>query len=283
MPRTELVVTLGARLYAVERPWGELPAEMSLAFVSQVAVDATGFVYLCQRHDPPVVVFDPDGRYARSWGTGVIADAHGIAATPENHIVVVDRDAHQLLFFDTFGQLVHTLGGRHRPRWQAPFNHPCDVAVAADGEIYVADGYGNSAVHRFAADGTWLATWGAPGSGPGEFTTPHAVWVDQLDRVLVADRENNRVQVFDRTGVFQDAWGDHYHPMDIYVDGDGMVLVTDQIPRLSMHAPDGTLAGRCRPVAYGAHGIWGDARGNIYLAEANPMNRITRLTPLEPA
>jgi peptidylglycine monooxygenase len=280
MPRTELVVALGDRLYAVERPWGELPAGMQLAFVSQVAVDSEGYVYLCQRHDPPVVVFDPEGGYARSWGSDVIADAHGIAATPDNRIVVVDRDAHQLLFFDTGGRLMWTLGERHRPRLQAPFNHPCDVAVAPDGEIYVADGYGNSCVHRFSADGRLLATWGEPGDGPGQFSTPHAVWVDGYDSVLVADRENNRIQVFSRDGTFQEEWPDHYHPMDIYVAVDGMVLVTDQIPRLSMLASDGSLAGRCRPVAYGAHGIWGDADGNIFLAEANPMNRITRLVPL---
>lgn len=279
MSRTDLVVALGDRLYAVERPWGALPSGLSLAFVSQVTVDADDYVYLCQRHDPPVIVFDPEGAFVRSWGSGVIADAHGIAAGPENRIYVVDRDAHQVLVFDRDGRLEQTIGERHRPRLQAPFNHPCDVAVAPDGELYVADGYGNAAVHRFAADGTHIATWGEPGSGPGQFTTPHAVWVDPLDRVLVADRENNRVQAFTRDGAFLAAWGDHYHPMDLYVDADGRLFVTDQIPRLSMLAPDGALVGRCRPVAYGAHGIWGDSHGRIYLAEANPMNRLTRLVP----
>ena len=93
--------------------------------------------------------------------------------------------------------------------------------------------------------------------------------------VLVADRENNRIQVFTGDGDYLASWGDHYHPMDIYVDADGLIYVTDQIPRLSLLAPDGRLVGRCRPVLYGAHGVWGDSRSNLYLAEASPMNRIT--------
>ena len=124
------------------------------------------------------------------------------------------------------------LGERHVPRLQAPFNHPTDVAVAPDGDIYVSDGYGNSAVHCFAPTGECRRTWGCPGTGPGEFSTPHAIWVDRSGRVLVADRENNRVQIFGREGEYLDEWGDFYHPMDIYEDDRGMVYVTDQTPQL---------------------------------------------------
>ena len=135
-------------------------------------------------------------------------------------------------------------------------------------------------MHCFAADGSFRFSWGQPGDGPGEFTTPHAVWVDPAERVLVADRENNRVQLFDLKGQFIEAWTDFFHPMDIYVDPAGNVFVTDQIPRLSMLSPDGTLIGRCRPVLFGAHGVGGDTAGNLYLAETAPLNCITRLRPL---
>ena len=111
-----------------------------------------------------------------------------------------------------------TLGQRGRPSLQAPFNHPADVAVSPAGEIYVADGYGNSSVHRFSVEGEHLGSWGAPGAGRGEFTTPHGIWVDAQDRVLVADRENNRVQLFSPEGDYYGEWRDLYHPMDIYVD-----------------------------------------------------------------
>ena len=151
------------------------------------------------------------------------------------------------------------------------------MALAADGEIYVSDGYGNSAVHRFAADGAHLATWGTPGTGPGEFTTPHAVWVDRRDRVLVADRENDRIQVFDREGGYIESWVDFHHPMDITEDDRGRILVSDQIPRLSMLDGDGRLVGRARGVWNGAHGVAANATGDLFLAENKP-SRITKLT-----
>src|SRR5581483_8410615 len=105
---------------------------------------------------------------------------------------------------DVDGRQRFTLGQRHRPRFQAPFNHPADVTVAPSGDIYVADGYANSTVHRFAPDGTLRRTWGRPGRGPGEFTTPHAVRVHPDGRVIVADRENDRVQVFSPDGEYLD-------------------------------------------------------------------------------
>jgi len=280
MPPTEFVVTLADRLYAVERPWGTLPPTIHLSYVSHLAIDSRDQVYVYQRGDPPVVVFDPSGAYLRSWGSNSIADAHGMFITPDDRVLLVDRDAHQLLVFDSDGHLLFTLGERHRPRHETPFNHPADVAVAANGDIYVADGYGNSRVHRFTAEGAWLHSWGRPGTGPGEFTTPHAVWVDTEGRVLVAERENNRIQVFSADGDYLEEWTDFFHPMDIYADARGAVYVTDQIPRLSMLSPEGHLVGRCRPVLYGAHGVWGDSAGRLYLAELTPLDRVTRLVPL---
>ena len=87
-------------------------------------------------------------------------------------------------------------------------------------------------------------------------------------------------QIFDRTGVYLEEWGDVYHPMDIYVDNRGLVFVTDQIPRLSLFTPDGALIGRSRAVWNGAHGIAGNAAGDLYLAEMQP-NRITRLARID--
>ncbi len=271
-----LVVAMGDRRYRVERPWGELPHDTRLAALSQLAVDSEGRVYAYQRADPPVIVFEPTGALRAAWGHGQIADAHGIFISAADRVYLVDRDAHQILIFTTEGERLGALGTRNAPRFQAPFNHPTDVAVAPDGEIYVSDGYGNSAVHRFSASGEHMTTWGRPGSGPGEFTTPHAIWVDRADRVLVADRENNRVQLFDRDGRFLEEWGDFYRPMDIAEDDRGMILVTDQVPRLSMLSPAGELVGRCRAVWNGAHGISSNARGDIFLAEMRP-NRVTRL------
>lgn len=251
-----------------------------MSVVSQLALDSHGRVYVCQRSDPPVIVFEPNGAHRRGWRDTHIADPHGITVGPDERVYVVDRDAHQILVFSPDGRLEDTLGERHAPRFQAPFNHPTAVAVSADGEIYVADGYGNSVVHRFSAHGELVRTWGAPGSGPGEFSTPHGIWIDRSNRVLVVDRENNRVQLFDREGQYLGQWGGFYHPMDLYEDSRGMVFVTDQTPRMSMMSPDGALAGRCRPVLNVPHGVWGNAQGDIFVAEMNP-SRVTKLALLD--
>jgi len=174
------------------------------------------------------------------------------------------------------GKVVLTLGERGRPALQAPFNHPADVAIARNGDIYVADGYGNSAVHRFSAEGQYLMSWGAPGTGRGQFTTPHGIWVDDEGRVFVADRENNRVQLFSPEGDVYGEWGDLYHPMDIYMDRGGTIYVTDQIPRITMFSADGRMLARGRPASGGAHGVWGDSRGNLYLAEVG-VHQVTKL------
>lgn len=274
----EWIVVLGAQRYRVRPSWARLPGGLSLDAVSQVAVDSRGRVYALQRTDPPVTVFEPDGSFVMSIGDGLVLDSHGIAVDPQDRIWVVDRDAHQLLVFSTEGQLLSRLGVRGRPRLGRPFNHPTDVAFAADGETYVSDGYGNARIHRFSADGRHLDSWGEPGRGPGQFSTPHAIWVDAKDRVLVADRESDRVQVFDRTGHLLAIWEDVYRPMDIFETAWGIV-VSDQVPRLSLFDHDGQLVGRCRPVLNGAHGVWGGPDGSLFCAEIIP-SRITRLEPI---
>jgi len=271
-------VILGDRRYAIHRKWAK-PSK-PFGFLSDLMVDGGGRVHVAQRGtDRPVVVFDRDGREVGSWGEGVLAEPHYINAGNDGAILVADRDAHQVLRFDSDGKLLQALGRRHWPELDAPFNHPTAAAETPDGEIFVADGYGNSSVHRFSSDGSLVRTWGGHGSGPGAFTTPHAIAVDKLDRVLVADRENNRVQVFDRDGNFLAQWGDFYHPMQIWIDDRDLVFVTDQIPRISLLTLDGALIGRCRGAINGAHGLSGDADGNLYLSELPPQE-VTKLERL---
>ncbi|MCC7274914.1 MAG: hypothetical protein IT561_19770 [Alphaproteobacteria bacterium] len=198
--------------------------------------------------------------------------------TPDDRVLLVDRDGHQVIACDTAGRELFRIGERHRPRQGAPFNHPTDIAVAPDGDLYVSDGYGNTMVHRFAADGTHLDSWGRPGHGPGAFTTPHGIWVTADGRVLVGDRENDRIQVFTGDGGFLAAWDGVYRPMDIFGDASGRIYATDHVPALVCWHDDGRFVGRCRPVWNGAHGMWGDPAGNLYFAEQQPA-RITRMVP----
>lgn len=276
-----LTVALGGQRYRVERPWGDLPAGSGK--VSDVAVDRRGHVFALLRHDchvstgATVIELDPYGNRLASWGEE-IADAHMIAIAPDGGLVVVDRDAHEIVFFDRHGRRTGGLGKRHAPG--EPFNHPSDVAFLADGRIAVADGYGNARVHLFSAEGAPVAAWGRLGVAPGEFVTPHAVWPFGDDKLAVADRENNRVQIFALDGTLIDVWTGFFRPLDIWGDDRGRLYITDQVPSLWLIGSDGARLGRCRPTLNGPHGVSGhDESGLLYLAETNP-SRLTRLVPV---
>jgi len=262
---TKLLLGTGDYVYEAVEDFARLPAGMTFGNVSHVAVDSMDRIFAFQRKNPPVLVFDSDGNFLTSWGKGLFVDAHGIYVSTNDEIFLVDRDAHQVLKFDVEGAELLRIGTRGKASLQAPFNHPTDVAVSPKKEIYVTDGYGNSCVHKFSPEGQLLLSWGIGGIGPGEFSTPHGVWVDEQHRVYVVDRENNRVQVFDADGAFITEWGNTYHPMDIWMDRTGKFYVTDQTPRFTVFNHQGNILARGRsPV--NPHGIWGDSKGNLYLA-----------------
>jgi DNA-binding beta-propeller fold protein YncE len=259
---------------------------LNTGFVTDVAVDPRGHVFVMLRHDPlvhpndpRVIELAPDGAYLRGWGGDLIADSHMLTADATGRILAVDRDMHEVIICSPAGERLGGLGQRGVPL--APFNHPTDVHVSAWGEIYVSDGYAASRVHRFDAAGALIATWGSHGSGDGQFGWPHAIWTFADGRVVVVDRISNRVQVFDREGKHLETWGGFYQPVAIWGDDEGCAYVSDMVPSLQKVGPKGERLGRCRPVLTGTHGISGTPDGDILLAETNP-SRITRLR-LQPA
>ena len=259
------VIGAGNFRYEYQPEWVQLPAGRQLQGPSGVAVDSLDRVYVFQRQGPPVLAFDRDGQFLDAWERrdGVPLEAHHIHVGPDDTVYLTDRDAHQILLYDTAGNLQGSLGARHQAAMQAPFNHPADICVAPSGELYVADGYGNSSIHRFSADGEYLSSFGSPGSGPGQFRVPHSVRVSEDGRVYVADRENNRVQVFTAEGEFQAEWTDFKCPMGVHIDANQVVYVTDQVPRLSILTLDGELLARGRTFE-NAHQVYTDSRGSIY-------------------
>ena len=262
-----MATTIGAGdfRYEYQPGWARLFSGMSLQGPSGVAVDSTDHVYVFQRQGPAVLRFDRSGQIQGVWQRrdGIPADAHHIHVGPDDTVYLTDRDSHQVLLYDTRGNLLSSMGTRDKAAMQAPFNHPADVCVAPSGALYVADGYGNSSVHRFSAAGDYITSFGSPGSGPGQFRVPHSIRVSRDGRVYVADRENHRVQVFTPEGEFLNQWTDFKCPMGLHIDANQVVYVTDQIPRISMYTLDGELLARGRTFE-GAHQVYTDSQGDIY-------------------
>ncbi|MBU8545395.1 MULTISPECIES: NHL repeat-containing protein [Roseomonadaceae] len=284
MIEERLVVALGAATYSVERPWALDGARYRGGRITDVAVDSQDGAHVLVRYDrysdptglPVIVVVAPDGTVRRELVLPEVSDGHGIAIGPRDEILLTDRDRHEIRIMDPQGDTVLRLGQRNGPG--KPFSHPTGAAIHPNGDIFVSDGYGNSLVHRFSPRGELLVTWGEPGAGPGQFTTPHDLAFGIKGEVIVCDRENNRIQAFDIDGKYLWEAGDLYHPMGIVVDPQGRILVSDQIPRLSMFSPEGKLIGRCRPVLNAGHGLARDGAGRILLAEIRD-NWLTRLVP----
>lgn len=275
-----LIVALGATRYRVERPFH---APEGPGGVSDVAVGPDGAVHVLVRTDPlcdpptdAVIRLTPAGAVTARHGAATILDAHMLGVAPDGRLFVVDRDAHEVVILRD-GRRTGGLGTRHEPL--APFNHPTDVAFAPDGTVYVSDGYANARIHRFDPEGRLMTSWGTHGDGPGAFVNPHAVWVQPDGRVIVADRENDRLQVFGPEGEHLAIWTGFVKPLDIWGDAAGRLYVTDFVPSLTLLSPEGARLGQCRPVLNAAHGISGDASGRIYLAEPSP-SRVSRLVPV---
>ena len=262
-----MAISIGSGEYRYEywAGWARTPPGTDITAPSGVAVDSQDRVYVFQRQGPPVLVFGKDGHFVESWHrrNGLPADAHHIHVGPDDVVYLTDRDSHMVLAYDTEGEMLWSLGTRDEAALQAPFNHPADACVAPSGEIFVADGYGNSSVHRFSADGEHIGSFGSPGRGPGQFVVPHSVRVSQDGRVYVADRENHRVQVFSTEGEFLSEWTDFKCPMGVHIDANQVVYVTDQIPRISIYTLDGELLARGRTFE-GMHQVYTDSQGSIY-------------------
>ena len=304
-------VGTGKYTYTVTEDWAKLPQGMAFGTPSAVATDSQERVYLFQRGEPPVLIFDRDGNYLSSWGNGTFARPHGFYIV-DDIAYVTDSDDSVVMKFTLDGRLLQLIGQRgvHSdtgsdkygdlvPRAAGPFNHPTEMVPSASGELYVSDGEINARVHKFAADGRLISSWGEPGkSGPGQFHMPHSIFIDRDDRVYVCDRENSCVQVFTGDGQYITSWTDLRPPTDIAVDGDGAFYVSqfgfnvvhryldwpapagsgsalkdsegrrtvrpDAPPQISVLDGDGRVLASW--TSRKAHGLWVDSRGDIYLA-----------------
>ena len=170
--------------FKVDAAWVELPEAAQFIDVAGVAVDSHDRVFVFNRGKQPVMIFDCDGRLQSSWGAGKFARPHGITIGPDDAVYITDDLDHTIKKFTTDGTLLMTLGRSGSPsdtgatsqdfrtiqRAGAPFHYPTNVALAADGSLYISDGYGNARVHKFSRDGRHLFSWGEPARGRGNST-----------------------------------------------------------------------------------------------------------------
>ena len=266
--------------------WLKLPTDMKIGPVSAVATDSEDRVFVFHRGKHPILVFDRDGKYLRSWGDDAIKTAHGLRIDKDNNVWVTDIGNHQVLKFDADGKLLMSLGKKGVPgKDDDRFDRPTDVAVAPTGEFYVADGYGNSRVLKFASDGMLLKQWGKKGAGEGEFNLPHAICLDAKGRVYVGDRENNRVQVFDADGKFLAAWKESGAPFGLFIKGDRLFVADGRANWIKVLDLDGKSLGRFgqKGTADGQftmpHMLCVDSKGAVYVAEVTGQ-RLQKFLPV---
>ncbi len=240
-----------------------------------VATDSSDNVYIARRDPPAILVYDREGNFLSTLGEDLFKNPHSVWFNEQDQMYVADVDDHTVRKLDTDGQVLQTLGTADAVGAPGqPFNGPTWAVEAPWGDIYVSDGYGQFRVHRFSADGTLLQSWGEEGTGPGQFALPHGIRVDSRGRVLVLDRTNRRMQIFDAEGTYQGEWSDLDGPNDLYIDGDDNVYMAEGRYRISVFDLNGNLLARWGEqgdapgqFANGPHGLWLDSHGDLYVAE----------------
>ncbi|MCL4534374.1 MAG: peptidyl-alpha-hydroxyglycine alpha-amidating lyase family protein [Bacteroidetes bacterium] len=292
----------GKFTYARVDEWAKLPARMEFGQVTGAAVDSRDRVYVFNRSEHPVIVFERDGSFIKTWGEGVFGRAHGIFIGPDDSVYCTDDQDHVVMRFTTDGQVTMTLGTKGVPgdsgyipgpdllkqldtitHGGPPFNRPTKLVLDASGDMFITDGYGNARVHHFSAEGKLIKSFGEPGSGPGQFRLPHGLWADRTGRVLVADRENSRVQIFTSDGAFITEWPNLMRPADVFVDPDDNIYVAEIDGRISIRDLAGNLLAQfggddaeARSHVQTAHSIWVDRHGDLYIGRLGAGPRIEK-------
>lgn len=288
-------------VYEHQLDWARLPEGMRLVEVPSVSVSPDGTVYLFSRNlENPVVVLSPAGELLRTWGAGTLTGrAHSVLAADDGFVYCVEDGANRVTKWTPAGELVMTIASEAPPFSGRPFNRPTGIAVAADGRLFISDGYANARIHRYAPSGVLERSWGRPGIAPGQFLLPHNLGLDG-ERLYVADREAHRVQVFDLDGELVDIWSNRIHrPCGLAVGPDHNVYVGEIRPidlleaaegvgpYVSVWDPAGTLLtrfgdgreGQAAGQFIATHGIAVNAAGDVFVGETSWNARGRLLSP----
>jgi 6-bladed beta-propeller len=282
--------------YRVDPKWPETRDNLGWGPMSGVAVDAQDNVWVLARSNPSVRIYQPNGTFVRAWGTGLLDTPHQLKLDRQGNVWLVDSGNHVVIQCTAEGKVIRTLGTRGEAGSdERHFNRPTDVVITPEGDVFVADGYGNSRVVHFDKNGNFVKSWGRLGTGPGEFSLPHAIALDSKGRLYVADRNNVRIQVFDQDGSFIDHWRNIVVPCAFWMTKDDELWVCGSSP-MPWRADDKVLGyppvdqlfmkfntsgkllqlwsvplgedGKERPGDLNwAHGLALDSKGNIYAVD----------------
>jgi len=234
---------------------------------------------------PAILKFDSSGNLVKSFGGGRFIFPHGLAIDGEGNLYVADGRGedgrgHTIQKFSPDGELLMTLGQPGRAG-EGPniLNRPSDMAIAPNGDIFVADGHSgmdtNMRIVKFSKDGSFIKEWGRKGSAPGEFNGSHGLAFDSRGRLFVADRENDRIQIFDQEGNFIAAWTQFGSPSGLFITPEDVLYVADMAEGIRFgSARDGSISGHIRPAAAPpggtvrvAESVAVDVDGTVYAGE----------------
>jgi hypothetical protein len=307
------VLGSGAHAYEAIHGWGQLPEHIRWGDTHGVCFDQQGLVYITHQSTAPqpmdaIVVFDPQGKYVRSFGKEFHGGGHGLAIRKEGSeefLYVCDIKNRRVAKVSLRGRMVWT---RDYPQESGVYKRaeeycPTNVAFAPDGGFYVGDGYGSSYIHQYDKDAKWVRTWGGAGSEPGKLRCPHGLWFDdrpgRTPALVVADRANSRLQYFTPDGQHQGFTPGLPHPCYFSIRGD-LLLVPDLHSRVTIldrdnkplvhlgydaawtqrvqseglrNKPDQWQPGR---FVHPHHAAF-DPEGNIFVVEWVPIGRVTKL------
>lgn len=203
-----MIIGSGDHQYEVDDHWAKLPGHLHFGTTHAVVEDRQGNIYIHNTGPMSVIVFQPDGRFVSAWGSEYSEGAHGMVVSEEAGVEYLYLSATKLgIVVKTTldGHEVLRIGTPPRPDIYDAARRfvPTETAIAPNGEIYVADGYGQPWIHRFDRKGTYRESFGGAGSGAGQLNNPHGIFLDTRGAqpiLAVADRGNRRIQYFSLDG-----------------------------------------------------------------------------------
>jgi DNA-binding beta-propeller fold protein YncE len=271
-------ISVCALAQSVSSSWADLGSSAWGVAVG-VTVDADGGIFAIRRVEPSFF-FLRAGKLQRQWGSGLFQYAHGIRVDRNGALWATDAGDFSVVYkMDRLtGEVMMTLGTKGvKGATESTFNRPADVAVSAAGDIFIADGFGNSRVVKYSKDGKFVKAWGAKGTAPGQFNLPHNLVIDSRGRLLVADRENSRIQIFDLDGTFLEQWpGLGGKPYGLAIAADDTLYIGDAEGGTVTVARDGKVVEVIRDLGR-PHQLALDKAGAVYFADVREGKGVTRI------